>query len=149
MQLSISHIRHTSPRYQEVWELREAVLRKPLGLSLRNENLSRDERNIFFIAEHEGRIVGCVLMEEIDKEQVQLRAMAVYDEYQGKGVGRQLVHAFERYAWQHAYHKIVLHARKVALGFYKGMDYSVTSGEFVEVGIPHYMMEKANPATLH
>lgn len=121
------------------------MLRKPLGLSLKNENLDRDNTNTFFIAEHEGKIIGCVLMEPKDSDTVQLRAMAVYDEWSRKGVGRQLVQALEQNAWQNGYKKIILHARKVVLGFYKSMDYQQIGDEFVEVGIPHYHMEKSAP----
>ena len=81
-------------------------------------------------------------MEPKDTETVQLRAMAVYNEWQGKGVGRLLVQALEDNACQAGYNKIILHARKVVLGFYKSMHYRQVGDEFVEVGIPHFHMEK-------
>lgn len=37
---------------------------------------------------------------------------------------------------------MVLHARDVAKGFYRSMQYRVVGDEFTEVGIPHYHMEK-------
>jgi N-acetylglutamate synthase-like GNAT family acetyltransferase len=130
------------PQYQQVWDLREAVLRKPLGLSLKNDNLSRDYIDTIFVAEHNDRVIGCVFMHYIDEQQLQLRAMAVYDEWQGKGVGRLLVQAAEQFAREKNFDKILLHAREVALNFYSGMGYSITSDKFTEVGIPHFMMEK-------
>ncbi len=142
MNISVSHITSASPRYQEVWDLREEILRKPLGLSLKNEDMSRDHRNTIFIAEHEGVIIGCVLMEPIDTDTAQLRAMAVYNEWQGKGIGRLLVQALEKYAAQNGYKKVILHARKVIHEFYKSMDYDIIGPEFTEVGIPHLNMEK-------
>ena len=123
-------------------DLREEILRKPLGLSLRNEDLSRDNTNIIFIAEHEGKIIGCVFMEPKGNNEIQLRAMAVYNEWQGKNVGRQLVTAAEEYAWGAGFDKIILHARKVAMGFYKSLGYNAVGDQFTEVGIPHFMMEK-------
>lgn len=142
MSVSVSIMDHEDARYQELWHLREAILRKPLGMSLSNENLSRDKTNTFFIASHNDKIVGCVLMEPKDTKTVQLRAMAVYNEWQGKGVGRLLVQALEDNACQAGYNKIILHARKVVLGFYKSMHYRQVGDEFVEVGIPHFHMEK-------
>jgi predicted GNAT family N-acyltransferase len=47
----------------------------------------------------------------------------------------------EKYAWRQ-YNKIVLHARKAAVGFYRKLGYKIASGEFIEVTIPHFMMEK-------
>ena len=145
MNISVSIMPISSPKYQQVWDLREAMLRTPLGLSLKNEDLSRDNNNTFFIAEHDDKVIGCVLMQPKDAGTVQLRAMAVYNEWQGKGVGRQLVQALEQDAWKNGYSKIILHARKVVLGFYKSMDYKLVGDEFVEVGIPHYHMEKSAP----
>jgi N-acetylglutamate synthase-like GNAT family acetyltransferase len=132
----------SSTKYQQVWDLREAILRTPLGMSLKNEDLSRDNINTFFVAEQGDKVVGCVLMEPKDPETVQLRAMAVYNEHQGHGIGRLLVQALEQHAAESGYKKIILHARKVVLGFYKSMNYQQVGGEFVEVGIPHYHMEK-------
>ena len=140
--ITISIINSQSPKYQPVWDLREAILRIPLGLSLKNEDLSRDHKNIIFIAEHEEKIIGCVFLEPIDATTAQLRAMAVYNEWQGKGIGKMLVQALEEYAWQNNYKKIILHARKVIHPFYLSMNYKVVGDEFIEVGIPHFHMEK-------
>lgn len=142
MSISVSYINTSSPKYQQVWTLREEILRKPLGLSLRNEDLSRDHIDTIFIAEDGDKVVGCLMMHHLNNDEIQLRAMAVYDSYQGKGVGRLLVEVAERFSAEKGYGTIVLHARKVAVGFYKSMNYTVTSDEFREVGIPHFMMEK-------
>ena len=144
-QIIISRINYTSPRYQEVWDLREEILRKPLGRSLKNDNTERDLVDIITIAECNNKIVGCVLLHHLTHEEVQLRAMAVCNEWQGKGIGSMLVRSAESYAWENGYRKIVLHARKVALGFYSSLDYSVVGDEFTEVGIPHFIMEKERP----
>ena len=138
----ISTIGVSSPKYQQVYDLRETVLRIPLGLSLKNEDLSRDLVNTIFIAEQEGHVIGCVLMQEIDIDNVQLRAMAVYDDWQGKGIGRLLVTALEKLAAEQGYKRIELHSRDVAKGFYLSLGYNTCSDEFTEVGIRHVMMEK-------
>lgn len=131
-----------SPLYQQIWNLRDAVLRKPLGRSLKDDDMSRDYVDTFFVAMHDNKVIGCVLVHPLEAGVLQLRAMAVYDEWQGRGVGRLLVGAAEKFALRKNCPKIILHARKVALGFYSGMGYAITSDEFTEVGIPHFMMEK-------
>jgi len=140
--ITISIINSVSPKYDQVFELRDKILRKPLGMSLKNDDLSRDHSDAIFIAEQNNKIIGCVLLHHLDNERTQLRAMAVYDEWQGKGIGRLLVNALEDFSRREGYKKIILHARKVALGFYSRLGYSIKGGEFTEVGIPHYMMEK-------
>jgi len=145
MNTSISYITSDDPKYKAVWTLREKVLRLPLGMTLELSNLERDKTNTIFIAEQGSDIVGCVLMEPHGGA-MQLRAMAVDDSLQGQGIGRLLVDAAEQYTWQQGYEKITLHARKVALGFYKNLGYTAYGDEFTEVTIPHYMMEKVRPA---
>ncbi len=139
----ISHIQHTAPQYQQVMELRDEILRKPLGLSIKNDDNSRDLIDTIFIAEYNGKVIGCLLVHPLEDSKVQLRAMAVYNEWQGQSIGKRLVLAAEAYIIEQAYSCIILHARKVALGFYLGLGYTIAGDEFTEVGIPHFMMEKS------
>ena len=139
----INRILITDKKYQEVYNLRETILRIPIGLSLKDENLSTDAQNTIFVAEDQDKIMGCVMLYPIaDEDKIKLRQMAVYDEFQGKGIGRKLVEAAEQYAKEQGYSAIILHARKVSEGFYKKLGYDTTSSEFTEVGIPHVVMEK-------
>lgn len=139
----VSRIDINDAKYPQVYNLREEVLRKPIGLSLKDENLSADALNAIFIAEHNDEVIGCVMLYPIaDEEKIKLRQMAVYDKWQGRGIGKILVDAAETYAKDQGYSAIILHARKVSEGFYKKLGYDTTSSEFTEVGIPHVVMEK-------
>jgi predicted GNAT family N-acyltransferase len=138
----VSRINSSSPKYTQVWDLREEILRRPLGMSLKNEDLSRDHTDTIFIAEKNDKVIGCLMLTPLDTDRLQLRQMAVYSEWQGKNVGRLLVSAAERFLQNEGYKTMVLHARKVAAGFYRNLGYTVTSGEYMEVGIAHFTMEK-------
>ena len=138
----ISNIDSSSPKYLQVWQLREEVLRKPLGLSLKNEDLSNDHVDTIFIAEHNGGIIGCLMLHKLDDATMKFRQMAVYEQWQGKGIGKMLMLAAEVFCRDKKYRKISLHARKVAAGFYEGLGYTVLGNEFSEVGISHFLMEK-------
>jgi predicted GNAT family N-acyltransferase len=140
--LTVSIINGNSAKYEEMLELRDEILRRPLGLSVKTDDNSRDFTDPIFIGEYDNKIIACLLLQDQGNHEARLRLMAVGAGWQGKGIGRQLVQAAEQYAWQQGYHKIILHARQVALGFYLSMGYIITSDEFTEVGIPHYMMEK-------
>ena len=52
-----------------------------------------DLLNNFFIAEYEGRIVGCAALEIYSRKLAEIRSLAVSPETQGLGVGRMLVSA--------------------------------------------------------
>lgn len=47
----------------------------------------------YFVAEVEGRIVGCVALEVYSSKLAELRSLVVAPEYQGRGVGKLLVEA--------------------------------------------------------
>jgi len=140
----IKQVSSSSPEYLQVWRLREEILRKPLGLSLKNEDLSDDAMDAIFIAIHNDLVIGCVMMHPLQNKTMKLRQMAVYEPWQGKGIGQLLVREAENYSWQNGYDKIELHARQHAIGFYSHLGYHVTSDLFIEVNIPHVAMEKIN-----
>lgn len=129
--------------YHKVYELREEILRKPIGLSLKNEDLSGDALDVIVIAENNDDIIGCVMIHPTDNTEVlKLRQMAVADKWQGKGVGNLLMKAAEQQCRDKGARKIILHARVTAQTFYEKLGYAVVSGVFTEVGIPHVVMEK-------
>lgn len=137
-QLDIHH-----PDYPQVYDLREEVLRKPIGLSLKDEDLSADVLDIILVAQHNEDIIGCVMLHPANDEQIKkLRQMAVAAGWQGRGIGKMLVTASENLLREKGISKIILHARTTAEGFYKNLGYHTTGDIFTEVGIPHIVMEK-------
>lgn len=130
------------PLYAQVIDLRHRVLREPLGLDIRNDDLEAEAEQLIFIYEEQGKVLGCVLLQHYDADTFKLRQMAVDTGIQGKGIGAELINAVDVYAVQAGKHKMLLHAREVAVPFYEKLGYEVTGPEFTEVGIPHRKMEK-------
>lgn len=128
--------------YAKVFELREELLRQPLGLSLHDEDLSAELNDYTLVAMDEDNILACLILTPRGGDTVQLRQMAVWEDLQGSGIGKRLVDYAEQYAWDEGYDSIILHARIVAQGFYEKLNYKVVSDVFTEVGIPHVVMEK-------
>jgi predicted GNAT family N-acyltransferase len=48
----------------------------------------------------------------------------------------------ENLARDRGYKKITMHARQNAVGFYEKMGYRRVGDAFIEITIPHYVMEK-------
>ncbi len=137
-QLTIEH-----PYYSQVYNLREEILRKPIGLSLKDEDLSIEELDTTLAAIYCGKVIGCVMLRiTYDSSVFKLRQMAVNPEWQRKGIGSKLVSAAEELLRRKHIRKIILHARVTASGFYSKLGYTITSNTFTEVGIPHVAMEK-------
>ncbi len=139
----IKKIEVNTPDYNQVLELRNLVLRKPLGMNLFDEDLSGDKDEwIYGLFSPENKIIGSVQYRILDGHTVKLRQMAVHPGYQKQGLGRSLVLFTEQQIKNLGYGKIEMHARKVALPFYEKLGYQKVGVEFMEVGIPHYKMFK-------
>lgn len=123
--------------------LRNEILRKPLGLSFDKEELDKERDDILMGAFEDDKLLGCCLLTRMDVFTVRLRQMAVPNNMQGKGVGRALMIFAENIARDLGYKKLCMHARQTAVGFYQKLGYSISGEPFEEVTIPHYIMEKA------
>lgn len=132
--------------YHAMVDLRNEVLRKPLGLSFSAEQLQKEINDIFIAGftaiDNKETLAGCCILTPISENTVQLRQMAVSPALQGKGAGREIVVFAEEYARNNGFHVLTMHARKEATGFYQKLGYESCGEEFTEVGIPHYEMRK-------
>jgi N-acetylglutamate synthase-like GNAT family acetyltransferase len=128
--------------YEKEKELRSAVLRKPLGLELSKEDIKDDANRDHLVAiDSLGRVVGCVLMSK-EGDAARIRQMAVAESVQHQGIGRALIQRMEKIAIQMECKKATMHARCLAQGFYEKLGYKVISSVFLELEIPHVVMEK-------
>lgn len=140
--MALKLIEHGSPEYQQMLDLRNSVLRKPLGLEFDPLELEKESHDILIGAFEEDDILGCCMLIEENPTTLRLRQMAVYNQIQGKGIGRAMMNFAENLARDRGYKTLNMHARKNAIGFYEKMGYQVASEEFTEVTIPHVVMEK-------
>ncbi|MDQ6756073.1 MAG: GNAT family N-acetyltransferase [Bacteroidota bacterium] len=140
--MPIKQIDHGTKEYQQMVELRNEILRKPLGLVFHKDELERETEDILIAAFEEDKMLGCCLLTKVDNQCVRLRQMAVQNNLQGKGIGATMMNYAENVARDAGYSKLIMHARKTAIGFYEKLGYKVTGNEFEEITIPHYIMEK-------
>lgn len=123
-------------------KLRNDILRQPLGLSFNEEELAREKEDILIGAFDDDEMLACCLLTKTDNHSLRLRQMAVQNNLQGKGIGASMMNFAETIARDKGYKRLLMHARKTALGFYEKLGYRVVGDEFTEVTIPHYIMEK-------
>jgi GNAT superfamily N-acetyltransferase len=140
--MALKLIDHGSKEYQQMVELRRAVLRKPLGIDFDPGELEREHEDLLIGCFEDDKMEGCCLLTRVDDKTVRLRQMAVLSGLQGKGFGRVLMQFAENLARDRGYKKLTMHARKTAVGFYEKLGYKVAGEEFEEISIPHYIMEK-------
>lgn len=140
--MALKIIDHGSREYQQMVQLRNDILRKPLKLQFTPEELEKEKDEILIGAFEEEKMLGCCMLIKVDAATVRLRQMAVLNNLQGKGIGRALMQFAENIARDRGFKKIMMHARKTAAGFYEKLGYQVRGEEFEEVTLPHYEMEK-------
>lgn len=140
--MALKIIDHGTKEYEQMVKLRDAILRKPLGLSFSADELEKEKNHLMMGAYEDDQMLGCCMLVEEQPETVRLRQMAVINDLQGKGIGKALMQFAENLARDRGYKKITMHARKNALGFYEKMGYKKVGTEFEEITIPHYVMEK-------
>ena len=140
--MALKMIDYGTQEYNQMIQLRMEMLRKPLGLTFTKEDLEKEKDDVLMGAFEDDKILGCCLLTKIDDKTVRLRQMAVPNNLQGKGIGRALMVFAENIAHDLGYQKLIMHARKTALGFYGKLGYNISGDEFTEVTIPHFIMEK-------
>lgn len=131
-----------SEQYQQSLELREHVLRAPLGLSLSDSDLMGEDKQLHFALFDKEQITAVVLFKPIDDQTLKLRQMAVSDSHQGQGLGKQLIKAAEVEIAKLNYKRIEMAARETAIPFYQSLGYQIKGELFIELGIPHITMTK-------
>ena len=140
--ITIKQIHITDPKYLQVVMLREEVLRRPLGLSLKDEDLSGEAAEYILAALNDEEVIGCVLLKPITAHELKLRQMAVNPYHQNRGIGAAIVKAAIELGHKEAFREITLHARIPAVPFYERAGFTPVGGVFTEVGIPHQSMQK-------
>ena len=135
-------IDYGSPDYEQMLQLRDEVLRKPLGLELDRSKLDADKEANLLTYWHDDQIVGCMILSDDGNSRARMRAVAVSESEQGKGIGAIMVAEFERRAAELGFVESFAHARLVALPFYLKLGYHTVGEQFVEVTIPHQAVVK-------
>jgi predicted GNAT family N-acyltransferase len=140
--IAYRHITPRDPEYLLEKELRNRLLRRPLGLELSEADLRGEDEQVHIAAlDDAGQVIGCVLV-AFTGEQAKIRQIAVDDARRGKKIGSELIRRAEAAAKERGFGRVTLHARVVSRAFFEKLGYRTASDVFTEVTIPHVKMEK-------
>lgn len=141
----IKEIQYDSKEYQQTLELRNKVMRLPLGRSIYNEDLSNEKDAYILGAFDNEQLLGVVVLSQTEHGDVlKVDYLCVDTNLQNRHIGTKLLYATEEYALASEKNVIMLEARTSAILFYKKLNY-VPSGEtFIKVNAPveHILMSK-------
>lgn len=135
------------PQSEQEWEdyydLRYRILRKPLGKERGSERNEGDTTGIHF-ALYDGKILKAIArLDQSGDNITQVRFVAVEDDQQGKGYGRLIMDATESCAKANGNLKMILHARDYAVEFYLKLDYKLIEPSYKLFDVlQHFLMEK-------
>ncbi len=141
--MALKQIDYGSPEHEMMLRLRNDLLRKPLGLSFSPEEIEKEKDDVLICAFEDERMLGCCLLTHVAPKTMRLRQMAVYNNLQGKGIGRALMVFAENIARDMGNDTLMMHSRVTATGFYEKLGYLVQNSQFIEVTIPHVVMVKS------
>ncbi len=143
LDVEFSEVEFATQAYCDALELRESVLRKPLGRSLDIDDLEGEDKQFHFAYFNKrGEVVATISAKDLGEKVIKLRQMAVHEAFRGKGIGAMLLQKVETVFKAKGFKFSQLHARKKAQGFYQKNGYQRVGDVFQEVGVAHLKMTK-------
>lgn len=136
-----------SPKNDAEWEdyfdLRYRVLRKPLNQIKGSEKNEGDETGIHFAYFEDNIIKAIARLDYQENKIAQVRFVAVDTNLQSKGLGKAIMLAVEKRCEEDGIEKIILHARDYAVDFYLKLNYRLIEKSYKLFDVlQHYLMEK-------
>lgn len=136
-------IPYGSAEYKAACDLRYRILRKPIGMELREKDVAGEDEQLHFIAtDASGKLIACVIFKPLEPTHIKLRQMAVDDSAQGQGTGAKLVRFAENEVHKLGYRTIETSARNTATGFYEKLGYVIEGEPYTEVNLHTIKMVK-------
>ena len=135
----------SSEEFKKYYNLRYEVLRKTWGQPLGSERDEGEETSIhrMIVDEETKQALAVGRLQFNSEDEAQIRYMAVADEYQGHGLGSQILSVLEDAAMEKDTKRVILQARKNALQFYKNNGYEIVKKTHLLFGeIQHWLMQK-------
>jgi predicted GNAT family N-acyltransferase len=148
----------TKEEFKQYYHLRWKLLRAPWGQVEGTEKDTIEDECFHLIASdshgndqnhtdnriiNNMKVIGVARLQFNSSIEAQIRYMAVDENNENNGVGRELVHTIEQRAIETCHKKIVLDAREPAIGFYQKSGYQITGKSYLLFdSIQHYRMTK-------
>ena len=142
MEVDILNIIYGSEQYLDSLTLRNEVFRKPWGLDIKNDDLEEDKTMDMYGAYINNKLIGTVFLKENDDSTVQIKTVAILNEFRGIGLGRYLLEFIEDLARERGYSQARLMGRMSCKDFYRKLGYQAVSSPYDYKTIPHLDMTK-------
>lgn len=142
LKLTTLVVPYGSDEYRAALDLRDRLLRQPLGLRFTEEELRQDRKDYHIVTKLDEQVIGCLILTPHEDGMIKMRQVAVDEQFQRQGVGQALVEDAEFFAREKSFKTIYCHARDTAVAFYEELGYHKVGNTFISVTIEHWRMEK-------
>ncbi|GAA0333853.1 GNAT family N-acetyltransferase [Oceanobacillus oncorhynchi subsp. oncorhynchi] len=132
----------TPEELQDVYHIRNEVFVDEQNVPPEEEIDEFDKTATHFIAYAEETPVAAARLRFTEDGYGKLERICVLKSQRGKAIGKKLMQKMEEKITNQDYHLAKLNAQTHAQLFYQKLGYEVTSGEFMDAGIPHVTMIK-------
>lgn len=127
---------------EAVYQIRTEVFVEEQNVPPEREIDEFDKTATHFIA-YDGEFpVAAARLRFTEDDYGKLERICVLKSQRGKSLGKKLMLKMEEEIKNRGFHKAKLNAQTHAQDFYQKLGYEVTSGEFLDAGIPHVTMIK-------
>lgn len=141
-EITFAIIPHGTPEYERAVSVREAILRKPFGLSFSEEELLTEVNHVHIVGFLQEEIVATAVLVPEDKD-YKMQRVVVKEGLQASGIGSKMMFFCENFVRSQGGRSIYCHARDTAVNFYKKNNYIPEGDYFDEDTIPHLKMRKS------
>ena len=134
----------TNEEWKKYYDLRYEVLRKPWNQPYSSTKDNQEDISVHLLMlNNDGEAIAAGRLQINNKEEGQVRSMAVSDDHQGKGLGSAIVKYIEAMAREKKLKYLVLDGRENAIKFYEKLGYRIVGDAYLLFGvIQHYRMKK-------
>ena len=137
----IVRVPETKKDFEQCYNLRWDVLRKPLNKPWGSEKDNFDSASNHIMICNRSKVVGVGRIKINSSDEAQIDYVAVDEKYRKKGVGRIILKELE-YIVKERVKKIILHSRENSIEFYRKNGYDILNKSYISSGIVHYKMIK-------
>lgn len=141
MKASFKVIDHGTEEWKKAVQLRETILRLPLGSIFTEDELKEERNHIHVVGYLKDELVATAVLVP-EKGKVKMQRVVVKEGLRNHNIGSEIMDYCESLARDDGYLQIYCHARNTAVKFYLNNGYQTKGDYFDEDGIPHLKMLK-------
>ena len=141
-QLDIREVAFASAEYEQMLQFRNELMRIPIGHNLFDENLAREVEDHHIGVYRGDELIGVCIITPLNPMTARMRQVVITPNCRKMGIGRTMMLFAEHRAIELGFSRLILDSRLTAMAFYEKLGYRKVGHKFMELGLPHYLMEK-------